>query len=230
MPSTNRPNIVSVAIVEDDPEIRAGWRAIVNRLPGYRCVSDFGSAEEALKTLPASPPAIVLMDINLPGKSGIDCTRELAAKAPKIEVIMLTMFGDRDNLFSALQAGACGYLLKRTKPQELKEALDQACIGGAPMSPQIARQVVEFFRKKTADRKAAPDDEVGSLSAREADVLRLLAEGQSYKLIAAQLDLTLDTVRTYIRRIYHKLHVNSRTGALAKYFRSEDGARRDGLR
>jgi len=214
----------AVAIVEDDAGIRAGWCAIVNRMPGYRCVADFGSAEQALAQLPKDPPEIVLMDINLPGKSGIQCTRELKRLAPKVEVVMLTMFGDRDHLFEALQAGACGYLLKRTTPDGLKDALDQARCGGAPMSPQIARQVVEFFQRKTPPPASKPNAELEGLSGREAEVLRLLAEGQPYKNIATQLELTLDTVRTYIRRIYQKLHVNSRTEAVVKFLQSEGRA------
>jgi DNA-binding NarL/FixJ family response regulator len=211
----------TVAIVEDDAAIRAAWKAIINRMPGYRCVAEFGTAEEALAKLPKAAPEIVLMDINLPGKSGIECTRELKGLAPKTEVVMLTMFGDRDNLFEALQAGACGYLLKRTTPDALREALDQARSGGAPMSPQIARQVVEFFQRQTPLAASASSAEVESLSPREAEVLRLLAEGQPYKNIAAELELTMDTIRTYIRRIYQKLHVNSRTEAVVKFLQSE---------
>lgn len=216
--------VTKVAIVEDDADIRAGWMAIVNRMPGYRCIAGCGSAEAALAELPKALPDIVLMDIHLPGKSGIECTRELKLLAPKTEVVMLTMFGDRDSLFEALQAGACGYLLKRTTPDALKEALDQARSGGAPMSPQIARQVVEFFRSQTVQPATRPSVEIQSLSSREADVLKLLSEGQAYKTIAAELAITLDTVRTYIRRIYHKLHVNSRTEAVVKFLESEGRA------
>jgi DNA-binding NarL/FixJ family response regulator len=212
---------VTVAIVEDDAGIRAGWRAIVDTMEGYRCIADFASAEAALVELPKNPPDFVLMDINLPRMSGVECTRELRRLSPKIEVIMVTMFGDRDNLFEALQAGACGYLLKRTTPDGLKQALDEARAGGAPMSPQIARQVVEFFQRPAPARIGKQDAEVENLSNRETEVLRLLAEGQPYKNIAAQLELTLDTVRTYIRRIYFKLHVNSRTEAVVKFLRSE---------
>jgi DNA-binding NarL/FixJ family response regulator len=211
----------TVAIVEDDEGIRAAWKAIINRMSGYRCIAEFGTAEEALAKLPTVVPQIVLMDINLPGMSGIACTRELKRLLPEVEVVMLTMFGDRDNLFEALQAGACGYLLKRTTPEAFREALDQARSGGAPMSPQIARQVVEFFRRQVPAPAGKPNNEVESLSPREAEVLRLLAEGQAYKNIAAALELTIDTVRTYIRRIYQKLQVNSRTEAVVKFLQSE---------
>jgi DNA-binding NarL/FixJ family response regulator len=221
----NSGRAVAIATVEDDADIRAGWREIINRMPGYQCVADFGSAEMALARLPKNPPDIVLMDINLPGMSGIECTRQLKLQCPDVEVVMLTMFGDRDNLFEALQAGACGYLLKRTTPAGLKEAFEQVLTGGAPMSPKIARQVVQFFQKR---RRRAPANKVSieleSLSIREAEVLSLLSQGDAYKKIAAELDITIDTVRTHIRRIYLKLHVNSRTEAVVKLFQSEGRA------
>lgn len=206
----------SVSIVEDDPVIRAAWVKVVGRAPGFCCVSDFGSAESALADLPKNPPDFVLMDINLPGKSGIECTRELKRRLPQLEIVMLTMFDDRDHLFEALRAGASGYLLKRTTPAALVEALQQLKAGGSPMSPQIARQVVQFFRHhEPADAAAA--DGVEKLSARENEILRCLAEGRHYKEIAAQLDLSMDTVRTYVRRIYGKLHVHSRTDAVVRF-------------
>lgn len=206
----------TISIVEDDPVIRAGWVKIINRAPGYRCISDFGSAEAALTELPKNPPDFVLMDINLPGKSGIECTRELKRRLPKLEIVMLTMFGDRDNLFEALRAGASGYLLKRTKPAALLEALHELKGGGSPMSPQIARQVVQFFRQNEPASQTAGTG-LEKLSERENEILRCLAEGRHYKEIADQLQLSMDTVRTYIRRTYEKLHVHSRTEAVVKY-------------
>jgi DNA-binding NarL/FixJ family response regulator len=208
----------TISIVEDDPVIRAGWVKIISRAPGYRCISDFGSAEDALTQLPKNPPDFVLMDINLPGKSGIECTRELKHQLPKLEIVMLTMFGDRDNLFEALRAGASGYLLKRTKPAALLEALNELKGGGSPMSPQIARQVVQFFRQNEPASQTAGTG-LGKLSERENEILRCLAEGRHYKEIADQLQLSMDTVRTYIRRTYEKLHVHSRTEAVVKYLR-----------
>ncbi|EDY20608.1 two component transcriptional regulator, LuxR family [Chthoniobacter flavus Ellin428] len=206
----------TLSIVEDDPVIRAGWVKIINRSTGYRCISDYGSAEAALAGLVKEPPDFVLMDINLPGKSGIECTRELKRRLPKLEIVMLTMFDDRDNLFEALRAGASGYLLKRTSPAGLLEALNQLKAGGSPMSPQIARQVVHFFRQNepAAEANGAV---IEKLSARENEILRCLAEGRHYKEIADQLNLSMDTVRTYIRRTYEKLHVHSRTEAVVKY-------------
>jgi DNA-binding NarL/FixJ family response regulator len=208
---------VTVAIVEDDAGIRAGWSAIINQMKDYRCIGEYGSAEDALRELPLRPANLVLMDIDLPRLSGIECTRQLTRLLPSTEIIMLTMFGDQDHLFESLRAGACGYLLKRSTPQALREALDQARNGGAPMSPQIARQVVSHFRSGAG---AAPPESAANcetLSKRELEVIQLLAEGHPYKNIAATLGLTIDTVRTYIRRIYQKLQVNSRTEAVVRY-------------
>lgn len=206
----------TLSIVEDDPVIRSAWVKIINRASGYSCVSDFGSAEAALAELPKNVPDFVLMDINLPGKSGIECTRELKRRLPKLEIVMLTMFDDRDNLFEALRAGASGYLLKRTKPAALLEALNELKGGGSPMSPQIARQVVQFFRQNEPVAEGLSGG-IEKLSARESDILRCLAEGRHYKEIADHLQLSMDTVRTYIRRTYEKLHVHSRTEAVVKY-------------
>ena len=205
----------TVSIVEDDPFIRAAWVKIINAAPGYRCLSDFGSAEAALEELPKNVPDFMLMDINLPGRSGIECTRELKRRFPQVEILMLTVFNDRENLFEALRAGASGYLLKRTTPAALLEALDELKIGGSPMSPPIARQVVQFFRKHEPAVETTGGLE--KLSARENEILRGLAEGRPYKEIADQLQLSVDTVRTYIRRTYEKLHVHSRTEAVVKY-------------
>ena len=214
---------VSVAIVEDDSVIRRGWVDILQRLPGYRAAGEFGSGEEALEKLPKDPPDFVLMDINLPGMSGIECTRELKRRLPSVEVLMLTMFSDRDRIFEALRAGAGGYLLKRTSPDALKAALEEACAGGAPMSPYVARQVVQYFRPSPGAAAAAGkrDSRMESLSPKENDILKHLAGGCQYKEIADKLDISMDTVRTHIRRIYHKLHVHSRTDAVVKYLEAE---------
>lgn len=216
---------VSVAVVEDDPVLLASWGKIVSQMPGYSCLGKYGSAEAALENLPKAPPDFVLMDIHLPGMSGIECTRNVRRILPQVNVIMLTMFADEDNLFDSLRAGACGYLLKRTTPAALKEALNQARDGGSPMSPQIARHVVQFFR----ERPAAPSaDDLERLSEREEEILRLLSEGRAYKDIADHLGISMDTVRTHIRRIYHKLHVHSRTEAVVKYLdaKHSGGSRR----
>ena len=214
---------VSVAFVEDDPTIRAGWVKIVNRIPGYCSKGDYATAEEALREIPQNPPDFVLMDINLPGISGIECTRKLKQALPGVTVLMLTMFGDRDNIFEALRAGASGYLLKRTTPAALKAALEDARTGGGPMSPYVARQVIQFFQKVPAlpPVKSAPDVGVHQLSPKENDILRLLSEGCQYKEIAGKLDISMDTVRTHIRRIYQKLHVHSRTDAVVMYLSAD---------
>lgn len=212
---------VSVAIVEDDAAVRDGWVRVLERLPGYRIAGEFGSGEEALEKLTTAPPDFVLMDINLPGISGIECTRELKRRQPNVQVLMLTMFGDRDRIFDALRAGASGYLLKRTTPTALKAALEEAFAGGAPMSPYVARQVVQYFQtseKPSANAERAPG--VDRLSPKESDILKLLSEGCQYKEIADKLDIRMDTVRTHIRRIYHKLHVHTRTDAVVKYLAS----------
>jgi DNA-binding NarL/FixJ family response regulator len=213
---------VAVAIVEDDVTIRDGWVSILRRLSGYRAAGEFGNGEEALEQLPKSPPDFVLMDINLPGMSGIECTRALKSVLPEVQVIMLTMFGDRDRIFEALRAGASGYLLKRTTPTALKAALEEAKAGGAPMSPYVARQVVQFFQKSPAVAAPAKSGTgVSDLSPKESDILKLLSEGCQYKEIADKLEISMDTVRTHIRRIYHKLHVHSRTDAVVKYLGAE---------
>jgi DNA-binding NarL/FixJ family response regulator len=226
-PQTMPRKAVSVAIVEDDAVIRRGWVDILQRLSGYRAAGEFGSGEEALENLPKDPPDFVLMDINLPGMSGIECTRELKRLLPDVEVLMLTMFGDRDRIFEALRAGAGGYLLKRTSPSALKAALEEACAGGAPMSPYVARQVVQYFRPSaidTAARGQERHDGVEKLSPKENDILKLLAGGCQYKEIADRLEISMDTVRTHIRRIYQKLHVHSRTDAVVKYLAGEKAA------
>ena len=219
--TSTKPTTIRVAIVEDDPGVRAGWISILNGLAGYCCTGDFGSGEEALEKLPQCPPDFVLMDINLPGISGVECTRLLKQQLPQVEVLMLTMFSDRDWIFDALRAGASGYLLKRTTPAALEAALDQAWAGGAPMSPQIARQVVQFFQHaaQPATVRTQPPE---ALSPQEKQTLNLLTEGCQYKEIADRLGISLDTVRTYIRRIYKKLHVHSRTEAVVKHLGREN--------
>jgi DNA-binding NarL/FixJ family response regulator len=219
-----KPTAIRVAIIEDDPGVRAGWMSILDSLAGYCCTGGFGSGEQALEELPQNPPDFVLMDINLPGISGVECTRLLKQHLPQVEVLMLTMFSDRDWIFDALRAGASGYLLKRTTPAALKAAMDQAWAGGAPMSPQIARQVVQFFQQTTpVERPASVSTETSdTLSPQETETLTLLTEGFQYKEIADRLGISLDTVRTYIRRIYKKLHVHSRTEAVVKHLGREN--------
>jgi len=183
----------------------------VNRAEGYHCVGQFESAESALAGLPALKPDVVLADINLPGLSGIECVRALKPQLPSTHFIMLTVYEDADHIFDALAAGAVGYLLKRTPRDELFAALKDVRSGGSPMSSNIARKVVQSFQRPPSETNAA------KLSPREREVLDKLAAGFLYKEIADAMGLSLPTVNTYVRRIYEKLHVHSRSQAVARY-------------
>jgi DNA-binding NarL/FixJ family response regulator len=211
--------IITLSLVEDDAEAREAWVHLLNGLPGYRCLSAFGSGEAALVGLPKNPPNFVLMDINLGEMSGIDCTKKLGQLLPEVEVVMLTTFSDRERIFEALCAGACGYLLKRTTPELVKKALDELRGGGAPMSPQIARQVVGFFQRTSGGSNAVNESpaEMQKLTDREYEILRLLADGLQFKAITSELGISIGTVKTHILRIYKKLHVNSRSEAIVKF-------------
>lgn len=202
-----------IALVEDDEIIRASIIALLESSPGFRCVGAYPDAETALGDLPSKLPNIVLMDINLPGIDGIECTRLLKAKMPALLVVMLTVFEDTAKIFASLQAGAVGYLLKLTKPDEILLALEEVAGGGSPMSAQIARKVVQSFHyKQTLSAKNQPP-----LSKREEEVLDLLSKGYLYKEIASELSISNDTVHNHIRKIYEKLQVHSRTEAVIKY-------------
>jgi DNA-binding NarL/FixJ family response regulator len=203
---------IAVSIVEDDGparEILSDW---LRHAPGFRCVSQFGNAEAALIKLHTEKPSVVLMDINLPGMSGIECVRQLKPQLPATQFVMLTVYEDTDHIFDALAVGASGYLLKQTPRDELLTAIKDVYAGGSPMTSNIARKVVQSFQ-----RSAPHADESVNLSPREKEVLELLACGYLYKEIADQLGITVATVVTYIRRIYEKLHVRSRAQAVAKY-------------
>ena len=203
---------IRVSIVEDDDWIRDNLAEMLDAAPELRCLSRFGCAEEALAALPAEKPDVVLMDIGLPGMNGIECVRQLKTLAPSIQVLMLTVYGDSDRVFSALLAGANGYLLKRTEPEELFEAIRLVHLGESPMDGLIARQVVQYF-----NRKGATSVELAHLSRREREVLEHLAKGEAYKQIAEKLEITIETLRGYIKCVYQKLHVHSRGEAVAKY-------------
>ena len=204
--------LVKVAIVEDEPDIRASWARFIDTFPNFSCVGTCVSGEEALRELPPLAPDIVLMDIFLPRMSGIDCTARLKTPLPETQIIILTAVADDELIFLALEAGADGYLLKRTKPADLHAALLEVLAGGAPMTSQIARQVVRSFRQKTR-----MSDEGVRLSAREEEVLVLLSRGFSNKEIADKLGLSPETISTYLKQIYKKMHVRSRTEAVARY-------------
>ena len=205
---------IRVSVVEDDPGLRAGLARVFGQAKGFEHISEYDCAETALQRLPLEKPDVVLMDINLPGMSGIECVRQLKVIAPTTLVVMLTVYEDTAQVFLALQAGATGYLLKRTRPQELLEAVRDVCEGGAPMTSQIARKVVEVFQ---ANPPPKATEEATNLSAREKEVLDLLSQGYLVKEIADKIGVSFGTVRTYIRRIYEKLHVQSRSQAVARY-------------
>jgi DNA-binding NarL/FixJ family response regulator len=202
--------IISVSIVEDDPEVRASLARLIDSSPGYRCASRHASGEEALAQIPKVRPHVVLMDINLTGLNGVECARRLKPLAAETQIIMLTVYQSTEHIFNALAAGATGYLLKQTPPAELLAAITDVHGGGSPMSSHIARKIVQSFQKPVE----AASDAVG-LSPREVEVLDLLAKGYLYKEIADMMKLTYATVHTHIRHIYEKLHVRSRTEAVA---------------
>jgi DNA-binding NarL/FixJ family response regulator len=204
--------LTRVSIVEDDRKAREILIEWVNRAGGFRCVSDHGSAEEALEIMVKCDPQVVLMDINLPGMTGVECVRRIKPLLPETQFMMLTVYEDSDHIFQALQAGATGYLLKRTPRADLIAALRDVHAGGSPMTTNIARKVVKAFHQA-----AALQPTVAELSARENEVLQLLAQGFLYKEIADTLNVAVPTVNTYIRRIYEKLHVRSRTEAVARF-------------
>jgi len=205
---------VSVAIVEDDAPLRSSLAGILQRAAECRCVGAFGSAEEALREIPALSPQVVLMDINLPGMDGVQCVRRLAELMPKTQILMLTVHEDTDTIFESLSAGAAGYLLKPVRAAELLTAVKDVYAGGAPMTSNIARKVVQSFKRAGAE----PDDGK-QLSPRERDVLDFLVKGYSYKEVAEQMGISYSTVHTHIEHIYQKLHVQSRAQAVAKYLR-----------
>ena len=206
--------MTEIAIVEDDPLVRHDLANLLATQKDFRCTASFASAEEALRAIPEKPPHVVLMDINLPGMTGIECTRQLKERLPDLQIIMLTIFDDSERVFAALRAGASGYLVKRSAPNELIAAIQQVVEGGSPMSPHIARRVVEFFN---APRAEQPTKELDNLTDRERELLALLARGKHYKEIADHLGISTDTVRSHIRRIYRKLQVHSRTEATIKF-------------
>lgn len=198
-----------IAIVEDDKDFRHVLETYLNQAPGFECVSAYNDPRVALRHLAQDQPDVVLMDLQLPGMTGIECVSELRQLAPDIRVIMLTVFEQDEQVFQALKAGAYGYLVKRTPPIKILEAIREVHAGGSPMSAHIARKVVASFHQAAAV----------TLSPQEREVLTHLAHGHTYTNIAAQMGITIHTVRNYIRRSYEKLQVHSRTEAVAKFSR-----------
>ncbi|ANH83836.1 DNA-binding response regulator [Niabella ginsenosidivorans] len=202
---------ICVSIVEDMAEIREGLRFLVNQTPGFHCLSVYGNAEDAFAHLLQDAPDIVIMDIGLPGQSGIECIRKLKLQDASLQFIIFTVFEDSDQVFEALAAGASGYLLKDAAPDKIIASLRELYEGGSPMSLSIARKVVNSFR--------APEV-AGKLSAREMEILNLLVKGFLYKEVAEKLFISIGTVRQHIHNIYEKLHVQNRTEAINKVFKS----------
>ena len=208
---------ITISIVEDNDQLRGTLAKVIGRAEGFRFVSDYASAEDALIGLPKVKPDVVLMDINLPGINGVECVRKLKVLLPATQVMMLTVYEDTQNIFNALAAGANGYMLKRTPTKELIAAIREMQRGGSPMTTHIARLVVQSFQKPAADPAPSSGGDLSELSDREQQVLDLLAQGLIYKEIAEKLNIGYETVHTYIRRIYEKLQVRTRTEAVAKF-------------
>jgi DNA-binding NarL/FixJ family response regulator len=206
--------VISVSIVDDEKMLCKSIATFLDGSAGFRCLSIYGSAEAALKHLPADRPDVVLMDINMAGMDGIECAKQLKILAPQIQIMMLTVYEDTERIFKALAAGATGYLLKRLEPDELLQAIRDVHVGGSPMSNSIARKVVASFQQADAAGKKQ-----NLLSSREQAVLDCLAQGLAYKQIGDQLGISINTIRSHLRHIYEKLHVQSRTEAVAKYLR-----------
>lgn len=208
---------IKVAVVEDDRVIRESLAILITGASGFACTCISDSAEEAMREIPKHNPDVVLMDINLPGKSGVECVAALKERCPNTQFIMLTMFEDDQSVFDSLAAGASGYLLKRTPHVEILEAVTDVARGGSPMSSGIARKVVRSFQNRASSTGKSQTEERLNVSPREEEILRLLAKGYRYKEIADELGIGLETVRTHLRRVYEKLHVSSRTEAVVKF-------------
>ena len=215
MTNDPRAEAIRIAIVEDNRRVREGLVVLINKTPGFRAVGAFSSMEEALDKIDSAPPDVVLLDIGLPGMSGVEGARRLSTRHPELPLLILTVHSDDDHVFEAICAGACGYLLKDTPPERLIGAIREASGGGSPISPEIARRVLVMFQHY-APVKAAPTTD---LTPREVQLLRLLADGHSYKTAAVQLQVSQDTVRFHVRHIYEKLHVHSKSQAVLKAFR-----------
>jgi DNA-binding NarL/FixJ family response regulator len=207
--------VLKVGIIEDQPKIREGLRALIGGTGGYRCVGSFGSMEEALAKLHNELPDVLLVDIGLPEMSGIEGTRRMKALHPGLAVLILTVYDDDRRIFDALCAGACGYLLKKTPPARLLESLKEVVGGGSPMSPEVARRIVALFREIRP-----PEQADYQLTPHEIRILTLLVEGYNYKTAAEELDVSINTIRFHMRSIYEKLQVHSKSEAVSKALRN----------
>jgi len=207
-----KKSVINIAVVEDVRGTRENLTELLRRSPGLNCVGAFASGEDALKKLPPLAPDVVLMDINLPGMNGVQCTAQLKALLPKTQFLMLTAYDNSDLIFESLRSGASGYLMKNTVPDEIIQAIEQVHAGGSPMSMSIARKVVSHFQEIKK-----PSTEFEQLTPREMEILSLLAKGFLYKEIADQLQISLHTVRGHVHLVYEKLHVQSRSEAIIKF-------------
>jgi len=205
--------MINVVIIEDIREIREGLQLLIDSSEGFSCLQTYPSAELALEQLPVACPDVALMDINLPGMNGIEAVRQLKIKCPRTQFIMSTVYEDDENIFESLKAGASGYLLKKTAPSRILDAITEVFEGGSPMSSQIARKVIASFQKKDSI------DEVDLLTPKEKEVLKALSKGLRYKEIADDMQVSIETIRSHARRIYEKLQVQSRTEALNKVYK-----------
>ena len=205
---------IKIAIVEDLREIREGLAQLINATPGYRCTGFYPSMEEALEKIPGNLPDLVLSDIGLPGMDGISGITLLKKRYPDLLILMLTVYDDNERIFDALCAGACGYLLKKTPWEKVVEALREAVEGGSPMSPEVARRVITIFREIKPPKEASYE-----LTPHEVRLLRMLVEGHSYKTAAAELHVSVNTIKFHLRHIYDKLQVHTKSEAVAKALR-----------
>ncbi len=214
MTETTAPDPIEVAVIEDQREMRDGLAALIGGTSGYRCTRAFRSMEEALASIPAHVPHVALVDLGLPGMSGTEGIRALKARFPDLLILVLTVYDDDERIFDAMCAGACGYLLKKTAPARLLESITEVAEGGAPMSPEVARRVIELFREIRP-----PEQSDYHLTPHETRLLRLLVEGHSYKTAAIELGVSVNTISFHMRRVYEKLQVHSKSEAVAKALR-----------
>jgi DNA-binding NarL/FixJ family response regulator len=205
---------IKVSIVDDNEGIRSSLASLIRRSPSLELIGEYADGETAMKEIPGQPPDVVLMDINLPGMDGVECVRQLKSALPGLQVLMLTVYEDSESLFKSLKAGASGYLLKRTASSRLLEAIREVNTGGSPMTPQLARRVVQYFANPPQ-----MESDLDKLTPGERDFLEQLAGGYAYKEIADRMKISIDTVRSYVRTVYEKLHVHSRTEAVVKYLK-----------
>jgi DNA-binding NarL/FixJ family response regulator len=216
-PAPAAGKVVRIALVEDLPDVRDSWTRLIDGIPNFKCVCTCASGEEALRRLPEETVNVVLMDIRLPRMSGIACTARLKPLIPHTQILILTVSADSDTVFRALEAGADGYLLKRSSPEELQAAVLDVLKGGVPMTSEIARRVIASFRRQPAKSDAAT-----RLTPREEEILTLLAKGFVSKEIAGQLGVSYETVRDHLKHIYEKLHVHSRGEAVARFKETQE--------